>query len=226
VQVITAACYIGDMLPTADPIIDDQSSQDWADAAEQRVLDAALALAQTLAWSEALVLRAAQTAGLSAADAALLLPHGPADLAALLSRRHDRLALSRLAGIDASALKVRERIRVGAQARLDTALADEAAVRRATLYLARPDRAALAVSLAWETSDGLWPGCRSAARGRLPDGADRQCDGVRNVEGEASGPLRRADPGGGLAGTAAVWGAAGGLAQSVGGSRPASSQGT
>jgi ubiquinone biosynthesis protein COQ9 len=156
VQVITAACYIGDMLPTADPIIDDQSSQDWADAAEQRVLDAALALAQTLAWSEALVLRAAQTAGLSAADAALLLPHGPADLAALLSRRHDRLALSRLAGIDASALKVRERIRVGAQARLDTALADEAAVRRATLYLARPDRAALAVSLAWETSDGLW----------------------------------------------------------------------
>ena len=36
---------------------------------------------------------AGKAAGLSAAETELLLPRGPADLAALLSRRHDTLAL-------------------------------------------------------------------------------------------------------------------------------------
>jgi len=138
------------------PAIDADPLPDWADAAEQRVLDAALALANTLPWNAALVLRAAEGAGLSPADADLLLPDGAADLAALLSRRHDRVALARLSAVDASALKIRERIRLGVQTRLDTAMADDAAVRRASLFFARPDHVALAASLAWETADGLW----------------------------------------------------------------------
>jgi ubiquinone biosynthesis protein COQ9 len=129
---------------------------DWAEEAEQRVLDAALALAETSPWNATLVLRAAERAGLSPADADLLLPDGATDLAALLSRRHDRLALSRLAAVDASALKVRERIRLGVQTRLDMAMADEAAVRRASACLAWPPRLGLAATLVWETADGLW----------------------------------------------------------------------
>jgi len=140
----------------APPEIDAAPPPDWADEAEQRVLDAALALAETMPWNATLVSRAAERAGLSPADADLLLPDGAADLAALLSRRHDRLALARLAALDGSALKIRERIRVGVQTRLDTAMADEAAVRRASLFLARPDHMALAATLAWETADGLW----------------------------------------------------------------------
>jgi len=143
------------MTAPAAPDID-ASPPDWADEAEQRVLDAALLLAETLPWNATLALRAAERTGLSAADADLLLPDGPADLAALLSRRHDRLALSRLADVDAGALKIRERIRLGVQTRLDTAMADEAAVRRASLFLARPDRIGLALGLAWDTADGLW----------------------------------------------------------------------
>jgi ubiquinone biosynthesis protein COQ9 len=134
----------------------DASLPDWADEAEQRVLDAALSLAETSPWNAMLVSRAAQRAGLSAADADLLLPEGAADLAALLSRRHDRLALAQLAGMDSGSLKIRERIRLGVQTRLDTAMADEAAVRRASLFLARPDHIALAATLAWETADSLW----------------------------------------------------------------------
>jgi ubiquinone biosynthesis protein COQ9 len=134
----------------------DAPTPDWADAAEQRVLDAALVLAETRPWTAALVLRAAEGAGLSPADADLLLPQGAADLAALLSRRHDRLTLERLAAVDVGALKIRERIRLGVQTRLETAMADEIAVRRASLFLARPDRMALATTLAWETADGLW----------------------------------------------------------------------
>jgi ubiquinone biosynthesis protein COQ9 len=140
----------------AAPAIDAASPPDWADEAEQRVLDSALLLAETLPWNASLVLRAAERVGLSPADVDLLLPEGPADLAALLSRRHDGLTLARLAAVDAGALKVRERIRLGVQARLDVALADEAAVRRASLFLARPDHMGLAAGLAWETADGLW----------------------------------------------------------------------
>jgi ubiquinone biosynthesis protein COQ9 len=140
----------------AQPEIDAASSPDWAEAAEQLILADALLLAETLPWNAALVVRAAERVGLSPADADLLLPEGPADLAALLSRRHDGLTLARLAAVDAGALKVRERIRLGVQARLDVALADEAAVRRASLFLARPDHMGLAAGLAWETADGLW----------------------------------------------------------------------
>jgi ubiquinone biosynthesis protein COQ9 len=140
----------------AAPEIDDAPVPDWADEAEQRVLDAALLLAETLPWNATLVLRAAERAGLSAADADLLLPEGAADLAALLSRRHDRLALAELAAGDVSALKIRERIRLGVQTRLDAAMVDEAAVRRASLFLARPGHMGLAAGLAWESADGLW----------------------------------------------------------------------
>jgi ubiquinone biosynthesis protein COQ9 len=140
----------------APPEIDAAPPPDWADEAEQRVLDAALALAETLPWNATLILRAAESAGLSAADADLLLPDGAADLAALLSRRHDALALAQLGALDASGLKIRERIRVGVQTRLDVAMADEAGVRRASLFLARPDHVGLAATLAWETADGLW----------------------------------------------------------------------
>ena len=144
-------------MPTpADLPADAALPPDWADEAEQRVLDAALNLAETSPWNATLVLRAAEAAGLSLADADLLLPAGPSDLAALLSRRHDRLALSRLAAFDSGALKVRERIRLGVQTRLDVSLADETAVRRASVFLARPDHLVLAASLAWETADGLW----------------------------------------------------------------------
>jgi ubiquinone biosynthesis protein COQ9 len=140
----------------APPEIDAASPPDWADEAEQRVLAAAVSLAETLPWGAALVLRAAERAGLSPADADLLLPDGAADLAALLSRRHDRAALAQLAAMDASALKIRERIRLGVQTRLDAAMADEAAVRRASLFFTRPDHVGLAATLAWETADGLW----------------------------------------------------------------------
>ena len=129
---------------------------DWAERAEARTLAAACALAaEGLRWDEPLAARAARQAGLSEADAALLLPQGPRDLAALLWRRHDTQTLLGLGQLD-PAVKVRERIRRAVQARVDAALGDRAAVETASRYLARPDRAGLAFKLGWETADGLW----------------------------------------------------------------------
>jgi ubiquinone biosynthesis protein COQ9 len=129
---------------------------DWAAETEQQVLDAALALAPSEGWTPRMATMAGRACGLSAGETELLLPHGPQDLAALLSRRHDARALTLLAGLDPAAMKVRERIRAAVEARLDAADADGRAVWRWAGFLALPWNAELGLRLAWESADALW----------------------------------------------------------------------
>jgi ubiquinone biosynthesis protein COQ9 len=129
---------------------------DWADITEQRVLDAALTIAPHEGWTSRLATMAGKACGLSAGETELLLPQGPADLAALLSRRHDAQALAALAEVDPAALKIRERIARAVEARLNAAAVDEAAVRRWTGFLALPSHIPLGARLAWESADVLW----------------------------------------------------------------------
>jgi ubiquinone biosynthesis protein COQ9 len=131
-------------------------SVDWATATEQQVLDAALPLAAREGWTSRLATMAGKACGLSAGETELLLPQGPADLAALLSRRHDAQALAALKDVDPASLKIRERIARAVEARLNVTAADEAAVRRCTGFLALPTHAALGARLAWESADVLW----------------------------------------------------------------------
>ena len=132
------------------------STPDWADDAEQRVLDAAIALAPELGWSSAMLNRAAEQAGLSRGEAMLVLPNGPRDLAALLAARHDAAALAALAEVDPKALKMRERIRRAVEARLDAAETDAPAVQRWAGFLALPHHLPLAGRLLWQGADSLW----------------------------------------------------------------------
>jgi ubiquinone biosynthesis protein COQ9 len=129
---------------------------DWADATEQQILDAALKIAPQEGWSASLTVMAGKACGLSAGETELLLPQGPADLAALLSRRHDADALKALAEVDPAKLKIRERIARAVEARLNVTAVDEAAVRRCTGFLALPSHAPLGARLAWESADVLW----------------------------------------------------------------------
>jgi ubiquinone biosynthesis protein COQ9 len=133
-----------------------EPTQDWASATEQQVLDAALTLAPREGWTSRLATMAGQACGLSAGETELLLPQGPADLAALLSRRHDARALEALKGVDPNTLKIRERIARAVEARLNATAADEAAVRRWTGFLALPTHVGLGARLAWESADLLW----------------------------------------------------------------------
>jgi ubiquinone biosynthesis protein COQ9 len=126
----------------------------WALDAEQQVLDEALKLVPTRGWTLAMTHAAGKAAGLSAAETDLLLPNGPKDLAALLSRRHDAVALAGLP--DPGALKIRDRIRAAVVARLDAAQADQAAVRRWMGFMALPTNLPLALRLVWESADQLW----------------------------------------------------------------------
>jgi len=134
----------------------DQPGSSWADEAEQRVLDEALRLAPKLGWNTGLVSRALAAAGLSEAEGQLLLPEGPRDLVALLSRRHDAVALGKLQAFDLAALKIRQRIREGVVARLDAAQEHADVLRPLAAFLAFPTNLALALRLTWESADVLW----------------------------------------------------------------------
>jgi ubiquinone biosynthesis protein COQ9 len=127
---------------------------DWATETEQRLLDQALLLAPTQGWTWPMVRGCGRAIGLTGPETELLVPHGPADLAALLSRRHDATALAALP--DPVGLKIRARIRAAVEARLAAAALDEPAVRRWAGWLALPLNMPLALRLVWESADGLW----------------------------------------------------------------------
>ena len=129
---------------------------DWAVETEARLLDAALPHVRELGWTSRLVRRAAGLAGLTPAEAGLLLPQGARDLAALFSYRQDEAAMAVLAGVDPAGLKMRERIARGVQARVAAAMADETASRRLMGFLALPQNLALGARLAWDSADRIW----------------------------------------------------------------------
>lgn len=129
---------------------------DWADTTEQRVLDEALRLAPRLGWNPGMARAAAVAAGLNAGEAQLLLPQGPKDLAALLSRRHDKTALAALKAMAPPPTKIRDKIRAGVVARLDAAQHDVETLRKLSAFLAFPTHIPLALTLLWESADVLW----------------------------------------------------------------------
>jgi ubiquinone biosynthesis protein COQ9 len=131
-------------------------SEDWAKAAEARLLDAATGLAPDCGWTGRTIRLAAGRAGLSEAEASLLVPGGAADLVALLWRRHDAQALAALAEVEPRSLKVRERITRAVQARVEAAAADAPATRRLQGWLALPHHMPLGARLLWDSADAIW----------------------------------------------------------------------
>ncbi len=129
---------------------------DWAAQTENRLLEAALPLVPELGWNSRLARRAGQAIGLSPPEVELLLPGGARDLAALFSYRHDEAALNTLSALDSAALKIRERIARGVEARVEAAASEEPATRSWMGYLALPPNLALAGRLFWASADVIW----------------------------------------------------------------------
>jgi ubiquinone biosynthesis protein COQ9 len=132
------------------------AAPDWAEQAEDRVLDAALRIAPDTGWNSRLVARAAREAGLSPGEAELLLPNGPRDLAALAARRHLQRTFRRLDGFDPQSLKIRDRIRLAVGAKVEATIEDGPALRSQAGFYLTPRNAPLAIRLFWESADALW----------------------------------------------------------------------
>lgn len=107
-------------------------------------------------WTEAVLVRAAREAGLPEGADALYFPRGPVDAIDFWNLQADRAMAQTLAGMDLSALKVRQRIEEAVMARLAPARPHREAARRAAARLLLPDAAGAGPRILWRAADAMW----------------------------------------------------------------------
>jgi ubiquinone biosynthesis protein COQ9 len=121
---------------------------------KDRILDAALAHVPFDGWSDRSLRAAAADAGAETGLARSLFPRSGVDLALAYHARGDAEMVARLAAMDLSAQRFRDRIATAVHTRLD--LADRELVRRGTTLFALPQHAADGARAIWSTSDRIW----------------------------------------------------------------------
>jgi ubiquinone biosynthesis protein COQ9 len=123
--------------------------------AAERILDAAMLHVPFDGWTETTFRAALTDSGVDAGLGRALFPRGGLDLALAYHRRGDQLMRDRLADMDLSALRYRDRIATAVRLRLEV-IEDKEAVRRGTTLFALPMHAAEGARAIWGTSDAIW----------------------------------------------------------------------
>lgn len=124
------------------------------DVTKNRILDAAVAHVPFDGWSETTFCAAAVDSGVADGVARALFPRGGVDLALAYHARGDAEMVARLAAMDLSALRFRDRIAKAVRTRLE--LADKELVRRGTTLFSLPQHAADGARAIWGTTDKIW----------------------------------------------------------------------
>lgn len=124
------------------------------DQTRVRVLDAALAHVPFDGWSERTLHAALADAEVPVGLGRALFPRGGVDLALAYHARGDAEMVERLAAMDLSGLRFRDRIAAAVRTRLD--LADRELVRRGTTLFSLPMHAADGAKAIWGTADRIW----------------------------------------------------------------------
>lgn len=120
-----------------------------------RLIDAILPNVMFDGWSKTSFDMAVQDAGVDPVVAKGLCPNGAIDLAAAFHRRGDVMMRRDFAQADTDDLKIREKVRLAVQLRLEN-ISDKDAVRRAMSVFALPQNAMLGSRLLWGTADAIW----------------------------------------------------------------------
>jgi ubiquinone biosynthesis protein COQ9 len=124
------------------------------DVTKDRILDAAVAHVPFDGWSETTFRAAVVDSGVADGVARALFPRGGVDLALAYHARGDAEMVTRLAAMDLSALRFRDRIAKAVRTRLE--LADKELVRRGTTLFSLPQHAADGARAIWGTTDKIW----------------------------------------------------------------------
>lgn len=132
------------------------------DDLKARVLDAALAHVPFDGWSERTLSAAIADAGVPSALARSLFPRGGVDLALAYHARGDAEMAARLAAMDLTAMRFRDRIAQAVRTRLE--LADRELVRRGTTLFSLPIHAADGAKAIWGTADRIWTALGDTSR--------------------------------------------------------------
>ena len=126
------------------------------DQARDAILDRALRAAAFDGWTDTMLAKAAEEAGLPAGADALYFPDGSVELIAYWSARMDAAAREQIEALDLQSMKVRERVTEAVAIRLDQIGRHDEAARRAQARLSLPDGLATAARQLWATADTLW----------------------------------------------------------------------
>jgi len=122
---------------------------------KQQLLDAALPHVIFDGWSDACFCAAAADAGVDLQEARALCGRGPVDLAVAFHQAGDQKMLERLAEVDLSAMRYRDRVALAVRLRLEV-VGDKDYARRGSSLFALPQHAAEGARLIWGTADAIW----------------------------------------------------------------------
>lgn len=122
----------------------------------ERVLLAALVHVPFDSWSQAVLDKAVDDAGLAEEEGARLFPGGVPELIEYFNTYTDDKMAAVLAGEDLSTLKTRDRIAAAVRVRLELLARHREAVRHALAYFALPQHAALGLKCLARTMDAMW----------------------------------------------------------------------
>jgi ubiquinone biosynthesis protein COQ9 len=120
------------------------------------VLAKALPHAAFDGFTDALLQKAGDEAGVAKTDLARLFENGPISLVEFYSTATDAEMETRLAAMDIKTMKIRERIATAVKTRLAVLKPHKEAARRAASLLSLPMHAALGAKLVYRTVDAMW----------------------------------------------------------------------
>jgi len=141
----------------AKPKVEESKTETRDDAAlTAAVVAAALPHAAFDGFTDRVLADAGKAAGLAPAEVARLFPEGPIALVTAYSHGVDRAMEEKLAALDLPSLKIRTRIAVAVQTRLDILKPHKEAARRAAALLSLPMHAGLAAKLMYRSVDVMW----------------------------------------------------------------------
>jgi ubiquinone biosynthesis protein COQ9 len=124
--------------------------------ARTAILDAALNEAAFEGWTDVMLAKAAQKAGLPKGAAALYFPDGVVDVIQFWSDQMDAAARAKIEALDIAAMKIRDRVTESVAIRLSEVGRHEEAARRAQARLSLPDGVGTGAKLTWNAADMIW----------------------------------------------------------------------
>lgn len=107
-------------------------------------------------WTWPVAVTAAEKAGLDPAMADAVFPGGLADVVGHFSDWADRAMMAGLADVDPASLRVRDRVAMAVEKRLEALAPHREAVRAALSFWALPTRGISAGGVVWRTADRIW----------------------------------------------------------------------
>lgn len=126
------------------------------DERRDEILEAMLVHVPFDGWGDDSIKATATDLDITVEYIVLAFPKGPADMIQYWFARTDERMMEQLDTIDATSLKIRERIVTGIKTRFEINVPHKEAVRRTVSFLALPSNIALSTKSMWATADKIW----------------------------------------------------------------------